>query len=111
MKAVDFLQAIVVIAENQPEYEPLPAHVDGQGTATFCWQLSWRERWSLLFGGKLWHSVMTGGGPLQPQLLAVYKPSLYMTMQDVRMRKALEERMFRKALTEDIVKRAKSQKP
>lgn len=67
----------VVFAENQPEYLPLPAHIDRadpQGCTTFCWRLTLRERIKLLFTGRLWHQVLTFRSPLQPQLLHVERP-------------------------------------
>jgi hypothetical protein len=63
----------VVIAKDQPEYIPLPARVEN-GVATFCWQLSWRERVRLLLRGEIWHQVMTFNGPLQPQKLSTKNP-------------------------------------
>ena len=69
----------MVIAKDQPEYLPLPAHRfagDPQGRIAFCWQLTWRERLGVLLGGKLWHQVLTFNQPLQPQLLSVEKPNM-----------------------------------
>lgn len=77
MTPASFPESNVVFAKDQPEYLPLPAAVhpqDPQGTTTFCWQLSWRERWMLLWRGKLWHTVLTFKSNLQPQLLSVDKP-------------------------------------
>jgi len=78
MTPTKFPEQIVIIAEHQPQYQPLPAHIndDEATTLTFCWQLTWRERFALLFGGKIWHQVLTFGQPLQPQLLLVDKPNL-----------------------------------
>ena len=82
MKPVSFPEQNVVIAKDQPQYLPLPAHIephdkyDPSRRTTFCWQLSWRERLTLLVTGKLWHQVLTFNSPLQPQLLLVEKPKL-----------------------------------
>jgi len=79
MTPVTFPETNVEIAKDQPEYLTLPSHVDmstPQRVATFCWQLSWRERWQLLVRGRLWHQVLTFGHPLQPQLLHTVKPQL-----------------------------------
>ena len=82
MKPVSFPEQTVVIAKDQPQYLPLPAHVkphdkyDPSCRMTFCWQLSWRERLTLLVTGRLWHQVLTFNSPLQPQLLLVKKPDL-----------------------------------
>jgi hypothetical protein len=78
MKLVEFPEMTAVIAKDQPQYMPMPAHVgrSNEGRVTFCWSLSWRERWSLFFSGVLWHQVLTFRRPLQPQLLLVDKPAL-----------------------------------
>lgn len=77
MKLINFPEQNTVIAKNQPEYNPLPAHRftnDSQGRIACCWQLTWRERLFVLWSGKLWHQILTFGQPLQPQLLTVEKP-------------------------------------
>ena len=77
MQLVEFKGQNVVIAKNQPEYLPLPAYRipnDDYGRVTCCWALSWRERFRLLWSGKVWHTVMTFNQPLQPQLIAVERP-------------------------------------
>jgi hypothetical protein len=78
MKLVEFPEQTVVIAKNQPEYLPLPAHrfadAPEQGRIAFCWQLTWRERLAVLWRGVVWHQVLTFNHPLQPQLLATEKP-------------------------------------
>lgn len=80
MKAISFPEQTLIIAKDQPEYQPLPAHVGwidedkSLHGVTFCWKLSFRERVKLFFTGKLWHRVMTFNKPLQPVLLDVNKP-------------------------------------
>lgn len=76
MNLIKFPGHNVVYAEKQPEYFPLPALRlnNAEGEIICCWQLTWRERLQVLLGGKLWHSVLTFGGPLQPQLLATSEP-------------------------------------
>jgi hypothetical protein len=79
MKAIEFPEQTLVIAKDQPQYAPLPAHVDlssNEVVITFCWKLSFRERLGVLFCGNLWHQVLTFGQPLQPQRLDVQKPNL-----------------------------------
>jgi hypothetical protein len=79
MKLIEFPEQTTVIAKDQPEYHPLPAHRfknDRQGRIAFCWQLTWRERLIVLFAGKLWHQVLTFNGPLQPQMMTVEKPHM-----------------------------------
>ena len=76
MKPTTFHEQTVVIAKDQPEYIPLPAHITDEGVATFCWELTLKERIKLLFSGKIWHRVLTFRQPLQPQLLSINKPLL-----------------------------------
>jgi len=73
MELIEFPEQTVMIAKNQPEYRPLPAHRfanDPSGRIAFCWSLTWWERLRLL-----WHEVLTFERPLQPQLLTVDKPT------------------------------------
>jgi hypothetical protein len=77
MKPIEFPEQTTTYAKDQPEYSPLPAHRynDDEGTIAVCWQLTWRERFKLLFTGRLWQYVLTFHGPLQPQLLTTEKPT------------------------------------
>lgn len=77
MNLIEFPEQTVVIAKDQPEYRPLPAFQfanDPEGKLACCWQLTWRERFKLLFTGKLWHQILTFHQPLQPQLLLLVPP-------------------------------------
>lgn len=78
MRVIEFPEQTVVIAKDQPEYRPLPAHIfgDEQGTIACCWQLTLWERIRVLFTGKIWHQVLTFNQRLQPQLLTVEKPAM-----------------------------------
>lgn len=79
MKLIEFPEQTTVIAKDQPEYLPLPAHLltgDPDGRTTCCWQLTWSERLHVLFHGKIWHQILTFNRPLQPQLLATEKPHM-----------------------------------
>ena len=79
MTLIEFKEQSVVYAKDQPEYLPLPAHRfkdDPQGRIACCWKLSWRERFSVLFKGCLWHQILTFNAPLQPQKLTVEKPEM-----------------------------------
>lgn len=66
----------IIIAKDQPEYLPLPAHRTDEGTVTCCWELTWKERLQVLFGAKIWHQILTFNQPLQPQLLTMDKPEM-----------------------------------
>jgi hypothetical protein len=80
MTIVEFPEQTVVIAKNQPEYLPLPAHQfkanPQEGRIACCWKLSWRERLRVLLSGEIWQQVLTFNQPLQPQLLTVEKPDM-----------------------------------
>jgi len=80
MKTIEFEEQTVVFAKDQPEYEPLPAHIskfDPQGTLTCCWKLTFKERAKILFTGIVWHQIWTFGEELQPQKLTIEKPCLF----------------------------------
>ena len=74
MKLIDFPQRTIIIAENQPEYLPLPAHIDKQGTVTCCWELSDDEIAEIIKTRKIWHQILTFKNALQPQLLLTECP-------------------------------------
>jgi hypothetical protein len=76
MTPVAFEGQTDVIAKHQPQYRPIPAHLSEDGVMTCCWALTWRERFTLLIRGQLWHQVMTFNKPLQPQSLTAAKPHL-----------------------------------
>jgi len=74
MKPIKFKEANLILAENQPEYLPLPAWRGNDGTVISCWRFSWRERFKLFINGKIWMRVLTFNKPLQPQRLDVDRP-------------------------------------
>jgi len=79
MDVIEFPEQTVVIAKDQPQYRPLPAYrqsADPEGLVICCWHLTWRERFRLLFTGRIWHHILTFNEPLQPQLLEVEKPEM-----------------------------------
>lgn len=69
MKPIPFPEQTVVIAKDQPEYLPLPAHRIADDP-------QWRERFAVLWRGVIWQQVLTFHLPLQPQLLTVEKPEI-----------------------------------
>jgi|FAXJ01.1.fsa_nt_gi hypothetical protein len=73
MKAIDFPQSNVVYAKNQPEYLQLPVYrtIDTDGIVISCWYPTMWEAIKMLFGARIWLSVMTMNKPLQPQCLEV----------------------------------------
>lgn len=73
MKAIDFPESNSVYAKKQPEYLDLPTFKSPDGIVTSCYTLTWKERLQVLFGAKIWLSLMTFNKPLQPQRLYVSK--------------------------------------
>jgi hypothetical protein len=75
MKPIQFPEANVTFAKDQPEYQPLPAFRNNSemGEVVSCWQLSFRERLRILFTGKLWVSLMTFNNPLTPSFFTTKK--------------------------------------
>jgi len=78
MNPIEFNEQTIVIAKDQPEYKPLPAHVSGDeyGTIVFCWKINWRDKLKLIFTGVIWQQALTFNAPLQPQLLSIEKPDM-----------------------------------
>lgn len=66
----------IVFAKDQPQYEPLPAHVSADGMVLTRWKFTWRERFRLLFAGDLYVWIWTFRRALQPIAIAVDKPEL-----------------------------------
>lgn len=75
MKAIEFKEANIVFAKDQPDYLPLPAFKNHspEGEVVFCQRLSFPERIKILFTGKLWVSLMTFNKPLTPSFFSVNK--------------------------------------
>ena len=61
----------VTIAANQPQYNPLPALVEPDGTVHTRWQLTDEERAAIAAGADLMLSVLTFRQPLQPVIMGV----------------------------------------
>ena len=57
---------VTTYAKDQPEYISLPSHRQPDGTVTTRWELSWKERFQVFFGGSIWLQVLTFHMPLQP---------------------------------------------
>lgn len=81
MKPIDFKEQNVVLAENQPEYQSLPAlKIEGhEGQVTSCWGLSFTERLRVLFTGKIWVSLLSFNKPLTPSFLSTRKEDHFST--------------------------------
>lgn len=75
MKPIEFPGFNITFAKDQPEYLPLPAHINKEeGIVTTCWNLSFLERIKILLGGKFYIRVLTFNKPLQPILPLVENP-------------------------------------
>lgn len=73
MTPTTFPEVNVVLAEEQPEYLPLPAFQDAEQTISL-WRLTWRERLTVALTGRLWLRQLNFDLPLQPLLPQVECP-------------------------------------
>ena len=75
MKPIKFEEVNTTFAENQPEYTPLPVSrkKDDMDTIVSCWSLSFKERLTILFTGKLWVTVLNFYNPLTPMFFSINK--------------------------------------
>lgn len=74
MKPIEFKEHNIVYAKDQPEYLPLPVYKDESGQVISCWKLSFKERLSVLFSGKVWLRQLTFNQALQPQSVHTESP-------------------------------------
>jgi hypothetical protein len=77
MKAIEFQEVNLRIAENQPEYETLPVFIDHSSPeyeATMCFELDDDEKKQVVETGKIWLRVLTFGKPFQPIGMSCLKP-------------------------------------
>lgn len=84
MKPIKFKYCNVVYAENQPEYQNLPAlklETDN-GEVISCWKLSFKERLIILFTGKMWLSLLSFNKPLTPSFLSVNRKEVFTIIDD-----------------------------
>lgn len=68
MKAIKFKGHNMVLAEDQPQYTPLPVCCEctSDGSMVSCFALSFWERMRVLFTGRMFFRQLTFGNPLQP---------------------------------------------
>ncbi len=64
----------IIIAENQPEYQNLPALQCGDGVILTRWKLTDEERRIVAETGDVYLYMHTFGQPVTPVLLQVEKP-------------------------------------
>lgn len=74
MKAKEFDEVNVRLAEHQEEYQTLPVHYNPtEGSMSFCFELSEEERKQVNETGEIWVKVLTFGNAMQPILVTVDK--------------------------------------
>jgi hypothetical protein len=84
MKPKKFKEANVTFAKDQPEYQPLPAfrNESPQGEVITCWNLTFRERFRILFKGEIWLSLLTFNNPLTPSFITTKKSDVLTSEND-----------------------------
>lgn len=78
MKAVEFPEVNLRIAENQDEYETLPVHINTEDPtvpATMCFELDEAERKQVAETGQIWLTVLTFGQHFHPIGMTLLKPN------------------------------------
>lgn len=87
MTPIEFPEHNLVIGKNQEKYLPLPAYKPNDsgdpnypyGQVTTCWKFTWRERFRILFGKKLWMQQWTFHTKLQPVKMSTDKTDFFIT--------------------------------
>lgn len=75
MEPVEFPQQTMVLAKDQPQYTPLPVHVDKHsGACIGRFRLSDEERAAIANGADIWLWQYTFGRPFQPVSLTTDNP-------------------------------------
>lgn len=77
MKAIEFPEVNVRIAEKQEEYETLPVHVDmsdNRTKTTMCFELDEEERKQVAETGRIWVQMLTFGYSFHPISMSFLKP-------------------------------------
>jgi len=77
MEAISFEEANIILGEGQPQYVPLPAHIDREDSATpmtCCFKLSPEEIEEIQKTGVIWLRQLTFGTPFHPIWLGTNKP-------------------------------------
>jgi hypothetical protein len=72
MKPIKFPGHNVVFAEDQPQYQPLPAYREPDGTVTTCWELTPDEMDMVLQTGTVYVKQLTFNQPLQPLIVFAF---------------------------------------
>jgi hypothetical protein len=96
MKPIKFKHQNIVFAKDQPEYNQLPAlKLDSpEGEVISCWKLSFKERFKVLFLGRIWLSIMSFNKPLTPTFLSVNRKDVYSHEDDEKQRISKIKKFF-----------------
>lgn len=70
MKPKEFDGCNVVFGKDQPEYQPLPAHVNKYGDVMTCWELDDDDIKAITENRCIWVGQLTFNQPLQPMLVS-----------------------------------------
>ena len=86
MSPINFKYQNVIIAENQPEYQPLPALKlnTQEGEVISCWRMSIKERIKALFTGKVWLSLLTFNKDVTPSYLSVNRKEIFVVPKNFK---------------------------
>jgi len=77
MKAIEFPEVNLRIAESQEQFETLPAyHNEEEGSITICFKLSIDEINRLRATDELWFKIKTGNESMHPIMLSTNKEDL-----------------------------------
>lgn len=71
MKPVEFEHQNTVLAKDQPQYEPLPAHRtdDRESAVTSCWELDDADLEMIAKNRRIYVTQLTFRHPLQPLMV------------------------------------------
>lgn len=79
MEPVKFKEVNLTFAEDQPEYLPLPVwkNPDTGNEVVSCWKASVRERFKILFSGRIYLTLLSFNKPLTPNRIFAENPIKY----------------------------------
>lgn len=79
MEPINFKEANLTLAKNQPQYKQLPVYYDphNSGVMIYCYKVSWLERLRILFSGKIWASQLTYNNGFNPVNMAADKDHFF----------------------------------
>ena len=79
MKPIKFSECNTEFAKDQPEYNSLPAFKNNtpQGEVITCWKLTFKERFRVLFFGRVWLNLLSFNKPLTPTYMTTNKYDIF----------------------------------